>query len=105
MSLTRPDKDGRDVECGLVGDRESVGPQGQAAPLLESGDASLDGIALLVFLGLEAGRSASGTASPQAVTDLVCGLRDDSPDTSATKVSTDRAYSSRAGPRGPRAAR
>lgn len=67
MSLTRPDKDGRDVECGLVGDRGFVGPQGQAGPLLESGDASPDGIALVVFLGLEAGRSASGTASQQAV--------------------------------------
>lgn len=91
MSLTRPDNDGRDVKCGLVGNGEFVRPQGQAAPLLEPGDAPLDGIALLVFLGVEAGRAASGTASPQRVTDLVCGLRDDSPDTSTPKVSTDRA--------------
>lgn len=91
MSLPRPEKDRRDVECGLVGDGEFVRPQGQAAPLLEAGDAPLDGIALLVLCGVEAGWAASGTASPQAVTDLVCGLRDDSPDASATKVSTDRA--------------
>jgi hypothetical protein len=35
------------VECGLGGDGEFVRPRGQAAPLLESDDAPLDGIALL----------------------------------------------------------
>jgi hypothetical protein len=36
-------------------------------------------------------RAASGAASPQTVTDLVGGLRDDSPDASTPKVSMDRA--------------
>lgn len=79
------------MECGLVGDGEFVRPQGQAAPLLESGDAPLDGIALLVLLGVEAGRAASGAAAPQTVTDLVGGLRDDGPDAPTPKVCTDHA--------------
>lgn len=78
------------MECGLAGDGEFVRPQGQAAPLPESGDAPLDGIALLACLGVEAGRAACGKALPQVVTDLVCRLRV-SPNASATKVSTDRA--------------
>lgn len=79
------------MECGLVGDGELIRPHCEAAPLLESGDAPLDGVALLVRLGVEAGRAASGTASPQTVTDLIGGLWDDPTDATPTEVSTDRA--------------
>jgi len=74
------------VECGLVGDGELIRPHCEAAPLLESGDAPLDGVALLVCLGVEAGRAASGTASPQTVTDLIRGLWDDPTDATPTEV-------------------
>ncbi len=68
------------MECGLEGDGELVRPHGQAAPLLEPVDASLDRVALLVCLGIEGGRAASGAASPQTVTDLIGRLGNDSPD-------------------------
>lgn len=79
------------MECGLVGDGELVRPHCEAAPLLESGDASLDGIALLVCLDVEGGGPAYSAASPQAVADLVGGLRDDRTDAASTEVPMDRA--------------
>lgn len=79
------------MECGLVGDGEFVRPHGQAAPLLASGNAPLDGIALLVRLSVEAGRAPSGPATPQAVADLIGGLRDDRTDAASTEVPTNRA--------------
>lgn len=79
------------MECGLVGDGEFVRPHCKATPLLEPGDAPLDGIALLVRLGVEAGRAASGAASTQTVADLVGGLRDDRTDAASTEVPADRA--------------
>lgn len=79
------------MECGLVSDGEFVRPHCEAAPLLESGDAPLDSIALLVCLSVEAGRAASGAASSQTVADLVGGLRDDRTDAASTEVPTDRA--------------
>ena len=79
------------MQCGLVRDDELVRPHGESAPLLESGDAPLDGIALLVCLSAEAGRAASGAASPQTVADLVGGLWNDRTDATATQVPTNRA--------------
>lgn len=75
------------MQCGLVGEGELVRPHRETAPLLESGDAPLDSIALLVGLRVEAGR----TASPQTVADLVGGLRDNGTDAASTEVPTDRA--------------
>lgn len=80
-----------EVECGLVGDGELVGPHGQAAPLLERVDASFDGVALLVCLGVEGRWAASGAASPQPVADLVGRLGDDGADSASAKVTSDRA--------------
>lgn len=77
------------MECGLVGDSEFVRSHGQATPLLETVDAPIDGVALLVCLGVEAGRATSGATSSQAVTDLVSGLRDDGADAASAKVSAD----------------
>lgn len=74
-SDTRPDEESSKVECGLVSDGELVRPHGEAAPLLESGDAPLDGIALGVGLSVKTGRAASGATSPQLMADLVGGLR------------------------------
>ena len=73
-----PDEDGGEMECGVVGDGELVRPHCEAAPLPESGDAPLDGIALLVRLDVEAGPPASGATSPQAVAELVGELRETS---------------------------
>lgn len=50
----------------------------------------LDGIALLVRLGVEGGRAASGATSPQSMADLVGGLRDDRADATSTEVPTHR---------------
>src|SRR5690606_33131912 len=90
-SAAGPDEDGSKVECGLVSDGELVRPHSKAAPLLEPGDAPLDGIALFVCLGVETGRAASGAASPQAMADLVGGLRNDRADAASTEVIPDRA--------------
>jgi hypothetical protein len=79
------------VQCGLVGDGELVGAHGQAAPLLEPGAASFDGVALLVCLGIEAGRAASGAASPRAVSDLVGRLRNDRTDAAPAEMPANRA--------------
>jgi hypothetical protein len=79
------------VECSLVGDGELVRSHGQTAPLLEPVDGSFDRVALLVRLGVEGGRSASDTASPQTVTDLVGRLGDDSADPASAEVTSDRA--------------
>lgn len=100
------------MECGLVGDGELVRSHGQAAPLLEPGDASLDRVALLVRLRVEGRRSAAGTASPQTVADLVGRLGDDSVDAALAEVTADRAGRVRAvredgirpGPRSPASA-
>ena len=67
-----------------------VGAHRQTSPLLEAVDAPLDGVALLVCLSIETRRTASRTASPQAVTDLVRGLRDDRPDPASAKMAADR---------------
>jgi len=77
------------VDCGLEGTGKFVGSHGQAAPLIESGDAAFDGIALFVCHGVEAGRAASSTASPEAVSDLVGGLRDDGPDAASSEMRAD----------------
>ncbi|GAA2600316.1 hypothetical protein GCM10009863_12070 [Streptomyces axinellae] len=77
------------MECGLVGDRELVGSCGQAAPLLEAVDAPLDGVPLFVCLVVEAGRTATGSPSPQAVANLVGRLRDDRTDAPTPQVSAD----------------
>lgn len=86
-----PDEDRGQVECGLVGDGELVRSQGQAAPLLESVDAPLDGVALPVSLGGEGRWSASVAASPQPMADLVGRLGDDSADSTSAEVIADRA--------------
>ncbi|KPC61641.1 hypothetical protein ADL29_23630 [Streptomyces chattanoogensis] len=79
------------MECGLVGDGELVRSHGQAAPLLESIDASLDGVALLVRLGVESWWATVGAASPQTVADLVGRLGDDSADSASAEMISDRA--------------
>lgn len=79
------------MECGLVGNGELVGSHGQAAPLLEPVDASFDGVALLVRLGVETGRATTGATSPQSVTDLVGGLRDHGTDSAPPEMLTDGA--------------
>jgi len=50
-----------------VGKGVLVGSGGQAAPLLESVDAALDAVALLVGLAVEAGWAAASAPSPLAV--------------------------------------
>jgi hypothetical protein len=77
------------VKCAFVGDGEFVRSHGQAAPLLETVDAPLDGVALLVCLRVEAGRTPAGLASPETVSDLVRRLRDDRADASAAKMPAD----------------
>lgn len=79
------------MKCGLVGDGELVRSHGQAAPLLETVDASFDSVALLVCLGIEVGRATSFTASPETVADLISGLRNDGPDPSPAEIPADRA--------------
>ncbi|GHA80006.1 hypothetical protein GCM10010305_24190 [Streptomyces termitum] len=79
------------MECGLAGDGKFVGSHGRTTPLLEAIDASFDGMALSVCLGVEAGRATVGAASPQSVADLVGGLRDHGTDTSPPEMRTDRA--------------
>jgi hypothetical protein len=79
------------VECGLVGDGKLVGSCGQAAPLFEAVDAPLNAVALLVCLAVEAGRTATKSALPQAVADLVGRLRDDRTDAPAPQVGADGA--------------
>ncbi|SEF82665.1 hypothetical protein SAMN05216223_102163 [Actinacidiphila yanglinensis] len=79
-----------ETQCGLVGDGELVGSQGRTTPLLEPIDAPFNGVALLVRLCVEAGRAATGAASPQSVTVLVGGLRDHGADTSPPAMLTDR---------------
>ncbi len=79
------------MERGPVGDGELVRSHGQAAPLLEPVDASLDRVALLVCLGVEARWAATGATSPQSVSDLVGGLWDHGTDISPPEVLTDRA--------------
>lgn len=66
------------MECGLVGDGEPVLSHGKTAPLLEPVDASFDRVALLVCVVVENRWATAGSPSPQAVTDLVGGLRNDS---------------------------
>jgi hypothetical protein len=77
------------VECCLVGDRELVYSCGQAAPLLETVDAPLDGVPLFVCLAVEAGRAATESASPQAVANLVGRLWDDRTDAPTPQVVAD----------------
>jgi hypothetical protein len=79
------------VQCGLVGESKLVRPHCKAPPLFDPSDAPLDGIALFVCLSVEAGRAASGAASPQTVADLVGRLRDNGADAASTEVPTDRA--------------
>lgn len=76
-SLSCPHEDGGEVEGGLVGDGEFVASCGQAAPLFAAVDAPLDGVPLLVCLGIEFRRTAALAAPPQAVPDLVGRLWDD----------------------------
>ncbi|CAL9660755.1 hypothetical protein SUDANB126_06994 [Streptomyces sp. enrichment culture] len=86
-----PQEDGSEVEGSLVGEGEFVASQGQAAPLLEPVDASLDRVAPLVRLGVESRWPPAGTASPQAVADLVGGLRGDCADPAPAEMASDRA--------------
>ncbi len=84
------------MECGPVRESEFVGPHGQAAPLLKSIDASLDDIALLVRLSIKGGRAASGTTSPEAVSNLVGRLRDNRSDSASAQIPADGAGGVRA---------
>lgn len=78
------------MECGLVGDRKIVRSRGRASPLLQSVDASFDGVALLVRLGTEAGwTTAPAAPSPSlspSVADLAGRLRDNRADAPAPEV-------------------
>lgn len=58
-------------------------PRGAHAPF--------DGVSLLVGLAVEAGRTATESASPQAVADLVGRLRDDRADAPAPQVAANGA--------------
>lgn len=84
------------MQCGLVSDGKFVRSHGQAAPLLDPVVASLDSVALFVCLGIECGRATSGSASQQAVADLVGGLRDDCADAPSAEMPTDCAGGVRA---------
>lgn len=75
----------------MVGDREFVGSCGQATPMFEAVDAPLDGVALLVGIGIEAGRAPALPPPAQTVADLVRRLRDDRADLSAAQMGTDHA--------------
>ncbi len=79
------------MQRGLVSKGELIGSCGQAAPLLESVDAALDGVALLVSLAVEARWAAASAASPLAVAHLVGRLRDDRADSPTPQVDTDGA--------------
>lgn len=79
------------MESGPIGQRELVSSHGPAAPLLEPVDTPLDGIALLVRLGIERGRAASGTTPPEAVLDLIGGLQDDRSDPASAEMSANGA--------------
>lgn len=65
------------MECGLVGDRKFVRSCGQASPLRQAVDASFDGVALLVRLGIEAGWATAPVAPSRSGADLAGRLRDD----------------------------
>jgi hypothetical protein len=79
------------VGCGLVDEGEFVASCGPAAPLFEAVDAPLDGVALCVSIGIEAGRAPTLAASAQTVADLVRRLRDDRADLPAAQMASDRA--------------
>ncbi|GAA5032617.1 hypothetical protein GCM10023335_75320 [Streptomyces siamensis] len=73
----------------LVGKGELVGAHRQTTPLLGAVDAPLNSVALLVRLGIETRWAASCMASPQAVSDLVGGLRDDGTDAGPAEMPAD----------------
>jgi hypothetical protein len=50
------------MECCFVTDGEFVVPGGDSAVAFDAVDAALDGVVVLVDLGLEAGRSPAGEA-------------------------------------------
>lgn len=79
------------MECGLIGNGELVRSHRQASPLLQPVDASLDSVALLVYLSIETRRAPSCAASPEAVSDLAGGQRNDGTDATTTEVPVDRA--------------
>jgi hypothetical protein len=63
----------------------------QTTPLLQAVDAPFDGVALLVCLRIETWRPASGSPSPQAVSDLAGRLRDDGANAPPSEMAADRA--------------
>lgn len=63
---------------------------GDAAPLLQARESSFDDVAVsIVVMVVTNGATAAG-ASAQAVSDLVCGLRNDGLDAAVAQVLTDR---------------
>lgn len=61
--VAEPDLDGRDVDRSLVDDLAFVVTGRNGPELAELVDAPLDGVALLVELGVEVGRAAAGRAA------------------------------------------
>ena len=59
--------DDGDAGGGPVSDGEPVVPGGRAAVAPQAVEAALDGIAVLVGVGVGGGRSAPGAAAPAAV--------------------------------------
>lgn len=71
--------------AGTVSDGEFVVAGRETSPLFDRREGSLDDVAILVCLGVEAGWSAAGTAFTFAGGDLVTLLRDDRGDPASTE--------------------
>src|SRR5688572_4716456 len=82
-----PDHGGAEVEYGLVALEGLVVAGGDAAPRLEPVDQALDGVAVLVELGVVSDGAAASSAFLLPVGGLVLLLRDDRLDVAITQVS------------------
>ena len=83
LSIVEPEQGGGQDDAASVDQDVLVVAGGQAAPVLELVERSLDDVAVAVAAGVEVDRSATAGATSPAVADLVGRLRDDGPDTAS----------------------
>jgi len=88
--VSEPDPDRGDVDGSAPDEVAFVVAGGEGAVLAELAEGTLDGVALLINVGVEGGWAAARAPAAEPVAGLICGFGDGGLDAALAQVGSDR---------------